>query len=84
MAETGPMSMCPMSGMCRRMMDRTGSGFWMIIPGVLFIVLGVLIMMYPQILAWFIAIMLILMGVGMLMMINFMRGSGKEIQNRTL
>ena len=72
-----------MAGACKRMMDKPGTGFWMIIPGLLFIVLGVSIILYPQILAWFVAIALIAMGVAMLMMANFMRGIGKQFQNRT-
>lgn len=81
MAETGRMSMCPMSCACKDMMDKPGSGVWMLIPGLLFIVLGVLIILYPQILAWFIAIALIVMGIGMLMMVNFMRGIGKQVED---
>ncbi len=80
MAETGRMSMCPMSGMCSRMMDKPATGLWMIVPGLVFIALGVLIILYPQILAWFIAIALIVMGFGMLMMVNFMRGVGKQFE----
>jgi cytochrome c biogenesis protein CcdA len=52
----------------------------MMIPGILFIALGVFIILYPQILAWLIAIALIVMGIVMLMMINFMRGIGKRFQ----
>ena len=48
----------------------------------MFIILGVLIILYPQILAWFVAIALIVMGVAMLMMVNFMRGIGRRVQNR--
>lgn len=73
--------MCPMSCACKDMMDKPGSGVWMLIPGLLFIVLGVLIILYPQILAWFIAIALIVMGIGMLMMVNFMRGIGKQVED---
>ncbi len=73
--------MCPMSGMCKQMMKKPGTGFWMIIPGLVFIALGILIMLYPQILAWFIAIALIVMGIAMLMMVNFMRGIGKQTEN---
>ena len=71
------MSTCPMAGACKRMIDKPGSGFWMIIPGLIFIILGVSIILYPQILAWFVAIALIAMGVAMMMMANFMRGFGK-------
>ena len=80
MVETTPMSMCPMAETCKVMMAKPGSGLWMMIPGVLFIALGVFIILYPQILAWLIAIALIVMGIAMLMMINFMRGIGKRFQ----
>jgi hypothetical protein len=50
------------------------------IPGVLFIALGVLIILYPQILAWFVAIALVVVGIAMLKMTKFMRGIGKRVQ----
>jgi uncharacterized membrane protein HdeD (DUF308 family) len=37
--------------------------------------------MYPQILVWLVAIALIVMGIAMLMMVNFMRNIGKRFQN---
>ena len=80
MVETTPISMCPMAEACKGMMEKPGSGMWMMIPGVLFIALGVLIILYPQILAWFIAIALVAMGIAMLMMIKFRRGIGRRIQ----
>lgn len=52
----------------------------MIMPGVLFIALGVTILVYPQILVWFVAIALILMGIAMLMMVNLMRRFGKRVE----
>jgi uncharacterized membrane protein HdeD (DUF308 family) len=63
------------------MMKKPGSGFWMAIPGVAFIILGVTIIVYPQILVWLVAIALIVMGVAMLMMVNYMRNIGKRFQN---
>lgn len=72
--------MCPMAEACKGMMEKPGSGFWMMIPGILFIALGVLIILYPQILAWLIAIALVAMGIAMLMMIKFRRGIGRRIQ----
>ncbi len=81
MAETVPMLTCPMAETCKGMMEKPGSGFWMIIPGVVFIILGVTIIMYPQILVWLVAIALIVMGIAMLMMVNFMRNIGKRLQN---
>ena len=80
MVETTPMPMCPMAETCKGMMKKPGSRLWMMIPGILFIALGVFIILYPQILAWLIAIALIIMGIAMLMMINFMRGIGKRFQ----
>lgn len=80
MVETTPMPMCPMAETCKGMMGKPGSGLWMMIPGILFIALGVFIILYPQILAWLIAIALIGIGIAMLMMINFMRGIGKRFQ----
>ena len=82
MTQGTPMPTCPMAETCKGMMEKPGSSFWMIIPGLIFIVLGVLIILYPQILAWLVAIALIVMGVAMLMMVNFMRGIGKRVQNR--
>lgn len=80
MVETTPLPTCPMQEMCKGMMEKPGSGFWMLIPGILFIALGVLIILYPQILAWLIAIALIVMGIAALIMTNFMRGIGKRFQ----
>lgn len=72
--------MCPMAETCKSMMEKPGSGLWMLVPGILFIILGVMIIVYPQILAWLIAIALIVMGIAMLMMIRFMRGIGKRLR----
>jgi uncharacterized membrane protein HdeD (DUF308 family) len=80
MEETTPMSMCPMAETCKGMMEKPHSGLWMMLPGVLFIALGLLIIFYPQILAWLIAIALIVIGIAILMMMNFMRGIGKRVQ----
>ena len=83
MAEITHMPMCPMAETCKGMMSSPGSGMWMMIPGILFIALGVLVILFPQILAWFIAIALIVIGIAMLAMISFMRSMGKRIQNRS-
>jgi uncharacterized membrane protein HdeD (DUF308 family) len=82
MTEKTPMSTCPMAETCKGMMEKPASSFWMIIPGLMFVVLGVIIILYPQILAWLVATALIVMGVAMLMMVNFMRRIGKRVQNR--
>ena len=76
MAESTPMPMCPMAGMCKGMMEKPFSGFFMIIPGIVFIVLGVLIIIEPKILAWFVAAVCVLIGVMMLVMASFIRRIG--------
>lgn len=81
MNETAPMSMCPMAETCKGMMEKSSSGFWMTVPGIVFIALGVLIILFPQVLAWIVAIAMITMGLAMLMMMNFMRSIGKRVHN---
>lgn len=80
MSEITAMPMCPMAATCKGMTENRKSGFLMIMPGVLFIALGVTILVYPQILVWFVAIALILMGIAMLMMVNLMRRFGKRVE----
>jgi len=79
MTETTAMTMCPMAAACKGMLEKPGSGFWMIIPGLVFIALGVVIILHPQILVWFIAIALIVMGIAVLLMVNFIRNIGKRV-----
>ena len=61
MTDTRPMPMCPMAETCKGMMDKPGYGLWMMLPGVALIAVGVLIILYPQILAWLVAAALICM-----------------------
>ncbi len=80
MSEPTAMPMCPMAATCKGMMENRKSGFLMIVPGLIFIFLGLVIIMYPQILVWLVAIALIAVGLAMLMMVNFMRRFGKPVQ----
>ena len=80
MSEITAMPMCPMAATCKGMMENRKSGLLMIVPGFLFIALGVTIIMYPQILVWFVAIALIVMGIAMLMMVNLMRKFAKRVE----
>jgi uncharacterized membrane protein HdeD (DUF308 family) len=82
MAETVPMPTCPMAETCKGLMGKPGSGFWMFIPGVIFIISGLTIIVFPQVLVWLVALALIVMGFAMLMMVNAMRNIGKRVQNR--
>ena len=74
MAQAAPMPMCPMAETCRGMVERPLSGLIMLVPGITFIALGVLIIVWPSILPWLVAAARILAGGGMLLMANFMRG----------
>lgn len=76
------MSACPMARACKRMTEGKGTSMWMIIPGVVFIALGVAIILYPKILTWLVATALVVMGLAILMMVNVMRSFGKRIRNK--
>jgi hypothetical protein len=49
------MPMCPMAETCRGMMERPLSGLIMLVPGITFIALGLLIIVWPSILPWLVA-----------------------------
>jgi hypothetical protein len=76
----GPMAMCPMAKMCMGMMEKRPSRFLLTLPGGLFIVLGVLIVVEPKILVWLIATASVLMGIMMLMMAGFIRRIGGQMR----
>ncbi len=82
MEEKVSMSACPMAKACTGMTGKPGTGLWMIIPGLLFLALGIAIALYPQILVWLVAIVLIVMGIAMLAMATFMRGFGRRIHDK--
>lgn len=67
------MPMCPMAGMCKGMMQKPGSSLMLLMPGVVFIILGVVILIEPRVLLWLVALALIVMGVAILMFARFMR-----------
>ena len=67
------MDMCPMASMCKGMATKPGSGYLLMVPGILFIIVGILIILEPKILVWLIASVSILMGIMMLFFANFIR-----------
>ena len=77
MTDSTPMPRCPMAGMCKGMMEKRGFGLMLLIPGLIFIVLGILVLIEPRILLWLVALALIAMGIGMLMFSRFMRSFGE-------
>ncbi len=80
MAQATPMQTCPMAKACRGMMARPLAGMFMRIPGIAFIVMGVLIFIWPVILPWLVAAGCIMMGIAMLIMPSFMRRMGSRIE----
>ena len=81
MAEPAPMPMCPMAETCKGMLEKPFSRVTLIIPGVIFIGLGIAIVLEPRILAWLIAIAFILIGVMSFMMARFVRRIGTRFGN---
>lgn len=81
MAEATPMPMCPMAETCKGMMEKPFSGLVLIIPGIVFIVLGVLIVIDPRILVWLVAVLFVVMGIMMLVMANFVRKIGARMHS---
>ena len=75
-----PLPTCPMRDACQGMMKKPPSGFALMLPGLLFIVLGVLIVVEPRVLIWVMAIAFVLLGVMMLLMASFIRKIGRSFQ----
>lgn len=73
MAQAGPMSMCPMADTCKGMMENPLSGLVMLVPGIAFVALGILIIVWPSVLAWLVAAACFLVGGAMLVMANLVR-----------
>ncbi len=80
MTQPTPLPTCPMAETCKGMMEKPISGLTMLIPGLAFIVLGVLIVIWPSILSWLVAIAFVLAGIAMLMMARFMGGVGDRLR----
>ena len=76
MVNTTPMTMCPMAETCKGIMEKPRLGFMFIVPGISFIILGVAVLIEPQILVWLVAIALIVMGFAMIVLASFIRKIG--------
>ena len=74
------MPMCPMAETCKGMMEKPLSGLVMVIPGIAFIALGVLIIVWPSVLPGLVAAACILAGGAMLLVANFMRRIGARLR----
>jgi uncharacterized membrane protein HdeD (DUF308 family) len=82
MVEVTPAPMCPMAEACKGMMEKPMSGLMLMLPGIVFIVLGVAVLIEPRILVWLVAIAFIVMGIAMLTISQFMRRTGKRFQSK--
>jgi hypothetical protein len=80
MAQAAPMPMCPMAETCKGMIEKPLSGLVMVLPGIAFMVLGVLIVIWPSVVPWLVAVACILAGGAMLLMANFMRRVGARLR----
>ena len=65
--------MCPMGAMCKGMMGKPGSGFLLLIPGLLLVLGGVLILVEPKVLYWLMGGTSILIGIIVFFFANFIR-----------
>ena len=81
MTESLSQSTCPMANMCRGIAGKSSSGMVLLIPGLILICIGVLVLFQPKILAWLIAILMIMMGIGVLFMANMMRKLGDRMRS---
>ncbi len=73
--------MCPMSVMCKGMMEKSGSRFLLMIPGAVLVIVGVLILIKPTVLFWLMACTSILIGIIMLVFANFINRMGARFEN---
>jgi len=80
MTEPNPMPMCPMAEFCKGMMEKPFSSARLVIPGLVFVALGVLIVFEPRILAWIIAAAFVLLGIMTMMMAGLVRKIGTKFQ----
>ena len=69
---------CPMASMCGGIFEKGTSRFLLRLPGVLLILLGVAILVQPQVLVWLVAGAAVLLGIAMLLMAHFMYRFGAK------
>ena len=80
MPASTPMPMCPMAVSCKGVMAKPWSIATVVVPGIVFILLGLAIIAEPAILAWIMAAGFVLIGIVILMAANFIRKIGVSMQ----
>lgn len=73
MQAMGMMQMCPMASVCKGMANKPGSGLFLMMPGLVLVLAGVLILIEPRALVWLLASASMLIGLVMLFFAMFMR-----------
>ena len=74
-----PLPTCPMVDTCEGVLKNPFSGVVLVIPGLIFIALGVLIVVEPRILTWIVASVFIFFGIMMLVIAYFVRKNITDI-----
>jgi uncharacterized membrane protein HdeD (DUF308 family) len=73
MTEANSMPIYPMAKTCKGLMGNPFSRLMLIVPGLVFIALGVLIVVEPKILVWLVAIFFVVIGLMRLFMASLFR-----------
>ncbi len=74
-----PMQMCPMAETCGAMMSKPFLSTALVLPGLIFIALGILVVVYPLVLVWLVAAALVLFGIIMLIIATLIRKIGSRL-----
>ena len=75
-----PMDSCPMSAMFNKASGKRGFGLLAMIPGLFLVLVGVAIILEPQILVWLMAGAAILVGIALLAAANFFRKLAADLR----
>ena len=76
-----PMAMCPMASMCKGIAVKPPSLWKLMIPGLVFVFLGVAILLQPKVLVWLVAVVTIMLGVFLLVMATWIRRMVAQIHS---
>ena len=74
-----PMAMCPMASMCKGMAAKPPSLSILMVPGLFFVVLGIVILLEPKVLVWLVAAVTIMLGVLLMVMATWIRRMAAQI-----
>ena len=72
-AELGGMAQCPIAEVCQSMLNHSRMGLVLLIPGLLFVLGGILILLEPTVLVWLLGCTSILLGLVMVTLASFFR-----------